>query len=179
MERCMQLQQALALVRDIPDFPQPGIIFKDITPLLGNSEAFALITRELAGDADSYSHVVGIEARGFILGAAIASHTGRGFVPVRKAGKLPHTTISKSYGLEYGVDVIEAHIDAVQSSDSVLIIDDVLATGGTLLAAIELIYELGASISEVVVLYEITFLNGRERIQEKYPELTIRSIVMG
>ena len=179
MERCMQLQQALALVRDIPDFPKSGILFKDITPLLANHQACALITSELAGDTQQYSQVVGIEARGFILGAAIASHSSRGFVPFRKAGKLPHTTISKSYGLEYGVDVIEAHIDAVQPSDSVLIVDDVLATGGTLLAAIELIYELGASISEVVVLYEISFLKGRERILEKYPEITIRSIVAG
>jgi adenine phosphoribosyltransferase len=177
MERCMQLQQALALVRDIPDFPQSGILFKDITPLLTNPEALALVTSELSGDPDTYSHVVGIEARGFILGAAIAIHAARGFVPFRKAGKLPHTTISKGYGLEYGVDVIEAHIDALQSGDSVLLVDDVLATGGTLLAAIEIIKELGASITEVVVLYEISFLQGRKRILEKYPELTIRSIV--
>jgi adenine phosphoribosyltransferase len=179
MERCMQLQQALALVRDIQDFPQSGILFKDITPLLASPEAFTLVTSELAGDLDSYSHVVGIEARGFILGAAIASFASRGFVPFRKAGKLPHTTISKSYGLEYGVDVIEAHIDALSPNDSVLVVDDVLATGGTLLAAIEIIYELGASISEVVVLYEISFLKGRERILEKYPEINIRSIVAG
>jgi len=177
MERCMQLQQALALVRDIPDFPQSGILFKDITPLLADPQAFSLVTSELAGDRNQYSHVVGIEARGFILGAAIASHSARGFVPFRKAGKLPHTTISKRYGLEYGVDVIEAHIDAVSAGDSVLLVDDVLATGGTLLAAIELIQELGASICEVVVLYEISFLKGRERILEKYPEISIRSIV--
>ncbi|CAN2201102.1 Apt Adenine/guanine phosphoribosyltransferases and related PRPP-binding proteins [Candidatus Nanopelagicaceae bacterium] len=173
----MQLQQALALVRDIPDFPHSGILFKDITPLLADPTAFALVTSELAGDAERYSHVVGIEARGFILGAAIASHSERGFVPLRKAGKLPHTTISKSYGLEYGVDVLEAHVDAVREGDSVLLVDDVLATGGTLLASIELIYELGASISEVVVLYEISFLKGREKILTKFPEIIIRSIV--
>jgi len=179
MERSMQLHDALSLVRDIPDFPAPGILFKDITPLLANPQAFSIVTQELSGDSAGYSHVVGIEARGFILGAAIATHTGRGFVPLRKAGKLPHTTISKSYGLEYGVDVIEAHIDAVVSEDQVLIVDDVLATGGTLLAAIELIEELGATIAEVVVLYEITALNGRERILEKYPNLVLRSIVNG
>jgi adenine phosphoribosyltransferase len=177
MESLMQLQQALELIRDIPDFPQSGILFKDITPLLSNPEAFALITSALAGDSHNYSHVVGVEARGFILGAAIASRVQRGFIPIRKAGKLPHTTISKSYGLEYGVDVIEAHIDAVTANDAVLIVDDVLATGGTLLATIELIEELGASIHEVVVLYEISFLKGRERILEKYPNITIRSIV--
>lgn len=177
MEHCMQLQQALALVRDIPDFPQSGILFKDITPLLADRDAFALVTAELSGNPDKYSHVVGIEARGFILGAAIAIGASRGFVPFRKAGKLPHTTISKSYGLEYGVDVIEAHIDALQEGDSVLLVDDVLATGGTLLAAIELIHELGAAITEVVVLYEISFLKGRERILERFPEITIRSIV--
>ena len=179
MEHCMQLQQALALVRDIPDFPQPGILFKDITPLLAEPNAFALVTSELAGDPQKYSHVVGVEARGFILGAAIASHTERGFVPLRKAGKLPYTTIAKSYGLEYGVDVIEAHVDAVKEGDSVLLVDDVLATGGTLMASIELIYELGASITEVVVLYEIAFLGGREKILSRFPEIAIRSIVAG
>ena len=175
----MQLQQALSLVRDIPDFPEPGILFKDITPLLADSQALNLVTRELAGDPAQFTHVVGIEARGFILGSAIAVVAERGFIPFRKAGKLPHSTISKSYGLEYGSDVIEAHIDAVTQGDSVLIVDDVLATGGTLLAAIELVHELGASISEVVVLYEISFLKGRERILERYPEIVLRSIVSG
>ena len=175
----MELKDALSLVRDIPDFPQSGILFKDITPLLADSKALALVTEELAGNRDHYSQVVGIEARGFILGAAIATHAGRGFIPFRKAGKLPHTTVSKSYGLEYGVDVIEAHIDALSADDSVLIVDDVLATGGTLLAAIEIVKELGATISEVVVLYEIGFLKGRERILEKYPDISIRSVVAG
>ena len=173
----MELRDALSFVRDIPDFPQSGILFKDITPLLAQPEAFALVTQELAGKSDRYTKVVGIEARGFILGAAIASHTAHGFIPFRKAGKLPHTTISRSYGLEYGVDTIEAHIDALNSEDSVLIVDDVLATGGTLLAAIELVKELGATISEVVVLYEISFLNGRDRILDKYPDISIRTVV--
>lgn len=175
----MELKDALSLVRDIPDFPQSGILFKDITPLLSDPQAFALIIQELSGDRNLYTKVVGIEARGFILGAAIASFAGRGFTPFRKAGKLPHTTISKSYGLEYGLDVIEAHVDALTTADSVLIVDDVLATGGTLLAAIDIVKELGAAISEVVVLYEISFLKGRERILEKYPDLVIRSVVAG
>ena len=176
MERSMQLQQALSLIRDIPDFPSSGILFKDITPLLADADALSIVIDELAGESDSYTHVVGVEARGFILAAAIAARTGKGFIPFRKAGKLPHTTISKSYGLEYGVDVIEAHIDAVASSDRVMLIDDVLATGGTLIAAIEILEELGATISEVVVLYEISSLGGRDRISKRYPELTIRSV---
>ena len=173
----MQLQQALSLIRDIPDFPSPGILFKDITPLLAHASAFDLVIEELSGDISSYSHVVGVEARGFILGAAIASKSHKGFVPLRKAGKLPHATISKSYGLEYGTDVIEAHIDAVVAGDEVLLVDDVLATGGTLIASIELLEELGASISEVVVLFEITALKGRERILAKFPHISIRSVV--
>lgn len=173
----MELSQALSFIRDIPDFPQAGILFKDITPLLANGQALAKITEELASSERNYTCVAGIEARGFILGSAIALSREVGFIPLRKAGKLPHTTISKSYGLEYGSDVIEAHIDAVIPSDRVLIVDDVLATGGTLIAAIEIIEELGASISEIVVLFEIEGLGGRERIAERFPHLTLRSLV--
>jgi adenine phosphoribosyltransferase len=177
MEHSMELSQALSFIRDIPDFPQAGILFKDITPLLANGQALAKITEELASSERNYTCVAGIEARGFILGSAIALSREVGFIPLRKAGKLPHTTISKSYGLEYGSDVIEAHIDAVIPSDRVLIVDDVLATGGTLIAAIEIIEELGASISEIVVLFEIEGLGGRERIAERFPHLTLRSLV--
>ncbi len=173
----MELSQALSLIRDIPDFPQPGILFKDITPLLANGQALACITQALAESSTPYTCVAGIEARGFIVGTAIAVHRGVGFIPLRKAGKLPHQTISKSYGLEYGSDVIEAHIDAVGPKDHVLIVDDVLATGGTLIAAIEIITELGASISEVVALFEIEGLGGRDRIAAKFPDITIRSLV--
>jgi adenine phosphoribosyltransferase len=177
MEQCMQLSEALTLVRDIPDFPSSGILFRDITPVLANPDAFSVITEHLSQSAQPFSHVVGIEARGFILGSAISNLTKRGFIPIRKAGKLPHETISRSYGLEYGVDVIEAHVDALSSSDSVLLVDDVLATGGTLLAALEIIAELGADISEVVVLFEIAGLGGRERITARFPEVSIRSLV--
>lgn len=177
MEHLMELSQALSLVRDIPDFPLPGILFKDITPLLANGEALSVITSALGQSASPFTSVAGIEARGFIFGAAIAVHTGVGFIPLRKAGKLPHQTIAKSYGLEYGTDVIEAHIDAAGKDDQVLIVDDVLATGGTLIAAIEIIEELGASISEVVALFEIEALGGRQKITERFPHLVVRSLV--
>jgi adenine phosphoribosyltransferase len=177
MEKCMQLSQALSLIRDIPDFPSPGILFKDITPLLAEPQALATITAELARSSQAFSHVVGVEARGFILGSAVALHSASGFVPFRKVGKLPHTTIARSYGLEYGSDVLEAHTDALNSEHSVLLVDDVLATGGTLVAALEIIAELGAHVSEVVVLFEIDGLGGRERISAKFPAVTIRSLV--
>jgi adenine phosphoribosyltransferase len=177
MEHQMELSEALSFIRDIPDFPSSGILFRDITPLLGNGEAFSRITHALANSDVDYTHVVGIEARGFILGAAMAQLKSVGFVPLRKAGKLPHTTIARSYGLEYGSDVIEAHIDALTSRDRPLLVDDVLATGGTLLAGLELIHELGAQVSEVVVLFEIEGLGGRARIEEKFPNVKIRSLV--
>ncbi len=173
----MELSQALSLIREIPDFPQAGILFKDITPLLANGEALRAITEALADSSTPYSCVAGIEARGFIVGTAIALHRSVGFIPLRKAGKLPHRTISKSYGLEYGSDVIEAHVDAVGPTDQVLIVDDVLATGGTLIAAIEIITELGATITEVVALFEIEALGGRERILERFPNIRVRSLV--
>lgn len=173
----MELSQALSLIREIPDFPQPGILFKDITPLLAHGQAFTTITNALADSPAPYNCVAGIEARGFIVGSAIALQRNVGFIPLRKAGKLPHTTIAKSYGLEYGTDVIEAHIDAVGPDDQVLIVDDVLATGGTLIAAIEIITELGASISEVVALVEIEGLGGRQKIAERFPQITVRSLV--
>lgn len=177
MEQSMELSQALSLIRDIPDFPQPGILFKDITPLLADGGALLAITEALGDSNTDYNCVAGIEARGFIVGSAIAVNRGVGFIPLRKAGKLPHQTISKSYGLEYGSDVIEAHVDAVREDDRVLIVDDVLATGGTLIAAIEIIEELGASISEVVALFEIEGLGGREKIEARFPHIKIRSLV--
>lgn len=177
MEQSMELSQALSLIRDIPDFPQPGILFKDITPLLADGGALLAITEALGDSNTDYNCVAGIEARGFIVGSAIAVNRGVGFIPLRKAGKLPHQTISKSYGLEYGSDVIEAHVDAVSTDDRVLIVDDVLATGGTLIAAIEIMEELGASISEVVALFEIEGLGGREKIAARFPHIKVRSLV--
>ena len=173
----MELSQALSLIREIPNFPEDGILFRDITPLLADGAAFQVITSELAQSKADYNQVVGVEARGFILGAAIAALRGCGFIPFRKAGKLPYETLSRSYGLEYGVDVIEAHTDALSDKDRVLIVDDVLATGGTLIAAIELVEALGAQISEVVVLFEIKALGGRERIAAQFPKVIVRSVV--
>ena len=173
----MQLDSALSLIREIPDFPIPGILFKDITPLLANAQALSAITDSLIGDPSTYTHIVGIEARGFILASAMAVRAEKGFIPLRKPGKLPHKTISKSYGLEYGSDVLEAHIDAVIPGSKVIIVDDVLATGGTLIAAIEIAHELGAEIVEIVVLLEIGSLQGRKRISEKYPNISVRALV--
>jgi len=174
----MQLSDALSLIREIPDFPIPGILFKDITPLLSDAKALSVVTDALIGDHQNYTQIIGIEARGFILASAMAIRAEKGFIPLRKPGKLPHTTISKSYGLEYGNDVIEAHVDALSAGDQVIIVDDVLATGGTLIAAIEIALELGAEISEVVILLEISELNGRQRIQEKFPDISLRAIVV-
>lgn len=174
----MQLSGALSLIREIPDFPIPGILFKDITPLLADARALSLVTDSLIGDPSTYTHIVGVEARGFILASAMSVRAERGFIPLRKSGKLPHTTISKSYGLEYGSDILEAHIDALSAGDKVIIVDDVLATGGTLVAAIEIAQELGAEIIEVVVLLEISALEGRKRIFEKFPDITVRALVV-
>ena len=175
----MQLDSALSLIREIPDFPIPGILFKDITPLLADARALTVVTDSLVGDPSTYTHIVGIEARGFILASAMSIRAEKGFIPFRKIGKLPHTTISKSYGLEYGSDILEAHIDALSDGDKVLIVDDVLATGGTLIAAIEIARELGAEIVEVVVLLEISALGGRDKILEKFPDISVRAIVVG
>lgn len=153
-------------IRQIPDYPQPGVIFKDITPVLANAAAFQTVTTQLAAVARvEVDTVVGIEARGFILGAPVAHALGAGFVPVRKAGKLPHRTASRSYDLEYGSATVEIHSDAVSAGDRVLVVDDVLATGGTAEATCELIEQLGAEVVSVAMLLEIVALNGRTRLK--------------
>jgi adenine phosphoribosyltransferase len=174
----MKLDDALSLIREIPDYPKPGIRFQDITPLLAHGEAFIAITEKFATFADSGTLVAGIEARGFILASAVATHLRSGFIPIRKAGKLPHATISESYGLEYGNDTLEVHIDAVVPGSKVLLIDDVLATGGTIGAAIELIQRLGGQVTHVLALLEIDGLSGRERLNQKYPEIPVTSLVV-
>ncbi len=155
-----------AHIRDIPDWPEPGIVFKDITPLLADPTAFRGAIDAMVGPfVDSgITKVVGIEARGFILGAPVADRLGAGFVPIRKAGKLPHDIHHQEYELEYGTDRIEVHSDAVGSTDTVLIVDDVLATGGTAAAAIRLIDALGASVAGLAVLVELAFLDGRSKL---------------
>ncbi|MFN0029334.1 MAG: adenine phosphoribosyltransferase [Acidimicrobiales bacterium] len=155
-----------ALIRDVPDFPSPGILFKDITPLLANGSAWQATVSLLAElhAGLSVDRVVGIEARGFVLGAAVAYHLGVGFVPVRKPGKLPHRAASVSYDLEYGQDSLEMHLDAVERGQRILVVDDVLATGGTAAAALQLVHDVGAEVVGVTFLIELAFLGGRARL---------------
>jgi adenine phosphoribosyltransferase len=153
-------------IRDIPDFPKAGVMFKDITPLLASPEAFAEAIEMLAQpylDA-GVTRVLGAEARGFILGGALACRMGAGFVPARKPGKLPWTTTSVEYALEYGTDQLEMHVDAVGPGDIVLIVDDVLATGGTAGAKADLVTRNGAEVAGFAFLLELDFLHGREKL---------------
>ncbi|MGI9086115.1 MAG: adenine phosphoribosyltransferase [Aeromicrobium sp.] len=154
-------------VRPIPDWPEPGVTFRDITPLLAVPEAFASVVDALAAAGEELGPVdalLGVEARGFIVGAPVALRLGVGFVPVRKAGKLPHRTLSASYALEYGEATIEIHADALTTGDRVLVVDDVLATGGTLEATASLVAEAGATVVGHVVAIELPALGGRARL---------------
>jgi len=155
-------------IRDVPDYPQRGIIFRDITPLLGDKKIFREVVDLMskAWLADPPDLVAAIEARGFIPGAAIAVKLGVGFVPIRKTGKLPWSTVMESYDLEYGTDSLEVHSDAVQPGQTVLIVDDVLATGGTASAAVRLMRKLGAAVVGVQVLIELGYLDGRQRLSD-------------
>ena len=164
-----------SLIRDIPDYPKPGITFKDITPLLDDGSAFAACTARLAEPfRDSLiTHVVAIESRGFILGAPVAQHLGAGFIPVRKPGKLPSATRREEYELEYGTDALEVHADAADGNARVLIVDDVLATGGTASATCKLIEALGAQVVGCSFLIALSFLPGLERLKAKRVESLI------
>lgn len=152
-----------AFLRDVPDFPQQGIMFKDISPLLADASAFAAAVDAMSSPfvGAGITKVAGIEARGFLFGPPIAQHLGVGFVPIRKPGKLPGDVVSVEYGLEYGTDRIEILVDALHPNDSVLVVDDVLATGGTLQAACSLVGQTGASVGGISVLVELVALNGR------------------
>ena len=161
------------LVRDIADYPQPGVVFKDITPLLADGPAFAAIVGGLAAGHGGVDKVAGIEARGFILAAPVACELGAGFVPVRKQGKLPSATFAEDYELEYGRATIEVHRDAFAAGDRVLIVDDVLATGGTAKATADLVSRAGAELAGIVVLLELSFLGGRAKL----PGLDVRSLL--
>jgi len=172
----MDFKDALKLTREIPDFPKPGILFLDITPVLSNALAFAAVVKEMEKSLDGATVVGGIEARGFILAAALASKTAKGFVPFRKQGKLPHKTHGAKYGLEYGDDELELHVDDFKPGDRVLIVDDVLATGGTLVAALELAQQCGAIVEKALVLFEIDSLEGRKKVLSKYPNIEIISL---
>jgi adenine phosphoribosyltransferase len=154
------------LVRDVPDYPQVGVVFKDITPLLADGKAFAAVIEALAGTYGPVDKVVGIEARGFILAAPVACRLGAGFVPVRKQGKLPGVTFAQDYDLEYGTATIEVLTDAFAPAERVLVIDDVLATGGTARATVDLVQRAGAQVAGLAVLLELSFLNGRARLTD-------------
>lgn len=156
-----------ARIRDIADFPSAGVVFRDITPLLGDVEALRITVDALA---DTFAgrrvdKVVGIEARGFILAAPVAYRLGAGFVPVRKPGKLPWRTAGEEYALEYGFDRLEIHADAVAAGEQVVVVDDVIATGGTAQATVRLIERLGATVSGLAFAVELTFLAGREKLE--------------
>jgi adenine phosphoribosyltransferase len=164
-----------AAIRNVPDFPKPGIQFKDITPVLADAKLFASCIDQLIGlhQPGSIDVVVGIDARGFIFAAAAALKLGAGFVPVRKKGKLPYDTFEESYDLEYGSNTVAIHTDAIKPGTRILLIDDLLATGGTASAALNLLQKSGANIVEVVFFIELAFLNGRNR----FPGLPVRSLV--
>ena len=155
-----------SLIRDVPDFPKPGILFKDITPLLQSREGLQDVIERMARavDPDSYDIVCGIESRGFIFGTALALHVGKGFIPIRKPGKLPWKTASQSYELEYGTDTIEIHIDAVSEGNRVLMVDDLLATGGTMEAALKLVDRIGGQAVACSFVIELGFLEGRKKL---------------
>ncbi len=152
-------------LRDVPDFPQPGVVFKDVTPLLADPHAFAVVVAALAARHEGgVDLVAGVEARGFVVGAALAHALGVGFVPVRKAGKLPGQTVSVSYDLEYGSAEIEVHADALVGGERVLLVDDVLATGGTAAAARDLLDRVGADVVAFECVVELAVLGGRDRL---------------
>jgi adenine phosphoribosyltransferase len=163
----VDIEQVKALIRDIPDFPKEGVVFKDITPLLADELAFSTVIDLIVvhfgrGKVDK---VVGIEARGFILASPVAYHFGAGFVPVRKAGKLPWETEAAEYELEYGSATLEIHRDAVAAGERVLIVDDVLATGGTARATAKLVEQIGGKVVGIACLIELGFLHGRDKLE--------------
>ncbi len=165
----MDKEVVKSIIRDIPDFPKPGILFKDVTPLFQDAEAWSHVVDffyEKFKDK-GITKIVGVESRGFLLGPALALRLGVGFVPIRKPGKLPWKTYSESYDLEYGSETIEIHQDALSKDDVVIIHDDLLATGGTMGAAINLVNNFGATIEEVSFIVELNFLEGRKKLEEK------------
>lgn len=160
------MMELSSLVRDIPDFPEPGVVFKDITPVLADPRAFAVLIDALTEpfvDA-GVSKVAGIEARGFTLATPVAVRLDAGFIPLRKPGKLPYDTVREEYALEYGTDALEVHVDAVSEGEKVLLVDDVIATGGTAAAAIRLLRSIGAEVVGLTVFIELVFLGGSDHL---------------
>lgn len=168
-----------SLIRDIPDFPKQGVIFKDFTPLLSDPRGLALAVELMASPfrGKGIEVVVGAESRGFIFGTAIAQSLSAGFVPLRKPGKLPSQVHSMAYDLEYGSDTLEIHQDAVNPSQRVLIVDDLLATGGTMNAAIQLVRKMNADLAGVAVLIELAFLNGRKKISSALTDTPLHAVL--
>ncbi|HHV80031.1 MAG TPA: adenine phosphoribosyltransferase [Firmicutes bacterium] len=164
----MTLEEVAAKIRVVPDFPKPGISFKDITPILKDPEAFRCAVDALAERCAGidFECIAAPEARGFIIGSALAYKMGKGFVPVRKPGKLPWKTVSGRYALEYGNDSLEMHLDAVAPGERVLVLDDVLATGGTISATIDMVKKLGGTVAAVAFLVELSYINGRENLKD-------------
>ncbi|GJD60095.1 adenine phosphoribosyltransferase [Methylobacterium tarhaniae] len=164
-------------IRSIPDYPKPGIVFRDITTLLGDARAFRRAVDELVHPfaGGRIDQVAGIEARGFILGGAIAHQLSSGFVPIRKKGKLPHTTVSIAYALEYGTDEMEIHSDAVKPGDRVILVDDLIATGGTATAAVELLRRIGAEVVAACFVIDLPELGGADRLRAL--DLPVRTLI--
>ncbi|TNC10555.1 adenine phosphoribosyltransferase [Methylobacterium terricola] len=164
-------------IRTIPDYPKPGILFRDITTLLGDARAFRRAVDELVHPfaGGRIDQVAGIEARGFILGGAIAHQLSSGFVPIRKKGKLPHTTVSIAYALEYGTDEMEIHSDAVKPGDRVILVDDLIATGGTATAAVELLRRIGAEVVAACFVIDLPELGGADRLRAL--DLPVRTLI--
>lgn len=162
-------------IRDVPDFPKPGVGFKDITPVLHDAALFAEVTAALAvpWKGKGITHVLAVESRGFLFGAPVAQHLGASLVPVRKAGKLPHTRVTEHYALEYGSDSVEVHADALDADSLVLIVDDVLATGGTAAATKRLALRLGAGVAGVAVVIDLSFLPWRETLAGTHVETLV------
>jgi adenine phosphoribosyltransferase len=160
-------QTLLSAIRTIPDYPKPGILFRDITTLLGNARAFRRAVDELVHpySGTGVAKIAGIEARGFILGGAMAHQLSSGFVPIRKKGKLPHTTVRVAYSLEYGVDEMEMHTDAVQPGEKVILVDDLIATGGTAEGAVKLLKQMGADIVAACFVIDLPDLGGRKKLE--------------
>lgn len=172
MTPTLSVDQIHKMIRDVPDFPKPGILFKDITPVLSDSKAFHALTAHLASLVPKHTtKLASIESRGFILGSAVAMHLGLGMALIRKPGKLPYSTFSHSYELEYGKDTLQIHVDAFGKDDKVCIVDDVLATGGTAQAAEVLCLETGAVVTGFAFLMELGFLNGRKKLRAESKSL--------
>lgn len=174
----MNKSEAAQLIVEIPDYPKPGVIFKDLTPLFADSEAMNYVLGEVRKKfaGKGITKIAGIEARGFMFGSAIATAMGLGFVPIRKKGKLPRATFSAEYELEYGTDVVEIHQDALLDTDVVLLIDDVLATGGTASAAASLVKKCGSQLVGLAVLLNLDFLGGDERFAKNFPDTEIFTV---